>query len=558
MGVNRAGGRVRGALAVVGVRALRAADDRVLLARFVDGGDEAAFRVIAERHGPMVLAACRRVLSCPHDADDALQAAFPVFARKAAGIRSTAYLGGWLHGTAVRVATTLRRERHRRRARERAAVPPPADHPPDELSWAEVKGGLDEELARLPAAHREVLVLCCLEGHTRDEAAERLGVPVGVVKGRLERARKALADRLANRGLTLSAALFAVAVSPEASAAAVRVSSLASGGSALSPAVHALADRVIQGVAMSQFKLTATGLLAAVALAAASLGMSQPTAARTPDRNPPPVREPIKAPVPKAKDGGRIWLHDLKAEQLIGYAADGTEADRVKLPKEERFEGVTPDGANILYAAMAPGAGKATYHLRPFGADTPGTDLTVDVSTLNEVVCWSRDGTRFIHVRHDNPLRPAVGVQFPILGYAVVDTVAKTATPIKAPEHTYVLGWTADEKQFVGDTIPMSKEAARGVCVFADGEPPTYPTWNETVKPFGVCPTGDGKTLLAGGWKLKDDKPHHAVYRFDPTGTVTELFHAAGQNMTQAVASPDGKRFAAVWIDSGTPGDATA
>ena len=47
---------------------------------------------------------------------------------------------------------------------------------------------LDAELGRLPAKHRDVLVLCLLEGVTAEEAARRLGCPVGTVKSRLARA----------------------------------------------------------------------------------------------------------------------------------------------------------------------------------------------------------------------------------------------------------------------------------------------------------------------------------------------------------------------------------
>ncbi len=65
--------------------------DAELLARFVRGrGDvsaEAAFAVLVDRHGPMVLGACRRATGDPHLADDAFQATFLILARKARSIR---------------------------------------------------------------------------------------------------------------------------------------------------------------------------------------------------------------------------------------------------------------------------------------------------------------------------------------------------------------------------------------------------------------------------------------------------------------------------------------
>ena len=86
-------------------------DDLTLVARYSavrDETSEAAFRVLVERHGPMVLRVCRRLLVNGHDAQDAAQAVFLVLARKAGSIRSRGSIAPWLHGVACRVAAKAR------------------------------------------------------------------------------------------------------------------------------------------------------------------------------------------------------------------------------------------------------------------------------------------------------------------------------------------------------------------------------------------------------------------------------------------------------------------
>src|SRR3954466_15868560 len=78
--------------------------DRELVREFAATRDEAAFAEIVRRHGPMVLAVCRRVLADAPEADDAFQAVFLVLARRAGSVGRPERLGGWLHGVAGRCA----------------------------------------------------------------------------------------------------------------------------------------------------------------------------------------------------------------------------------------------------------------------------------------------------------------------------------------------------------------------------------------------------------------------------------------------------------------------
>src|SRR5438270_7360080 len=131
--------------------------DEQLLDRFVARRDEAseeAFAELVQRHGPMVLGVCRRILGDRHDAEDAFQATFLVLARKAASVVRREKVASWLYGVAVRTAREARVRAARRRAREERVSTPIHVDPPDGELPDELRDILDEELARLSARHR--------------------------------------------------------------------------------------------------------------------------------------------------------------------------------------------------------------------------------------------------------------------------------------------------------------------------------------------------------------------------------------------------------------------
>jgi RNA polymerase sigma factor (sigma-70 family) len=198
--------------------------DAELLGRFVRARDEDAFAALVTRHGGLVLGVCRRVLRDLHRAEDAFQAVWLVLARKAATVHPAEGLAAWLYGVARLVARNALRGEGRRRSREAAAFQAPTSSPPDpldELTARELLAILDEEVARLPEAHRLAVIYCGLEGLSQEEAAGRLGWTPGQLKGRLERGRARLQARLARRGLTLPAALGAVELARTAARAAL-------------------------------------------------------------------------------------------------------------------------------------------------------------------------------------------------------------------------------------------------------------------------------------------------------------------------------------------------
>jgi len=274
----------------------RALADRELLARFVEHQDEAAFTVLIERHGPMVLGVCQRALRNAHDAEDACQATFLVFARKADSIRKTESLSSWLHGIACRIAANLKRSRIRAKKREQR-VASPIEQSNASANWQEVQTILDEEVADLPERYRGPLLLCYWEGKTRDEAATQLSMTAGKLHGLLERGRELLRDRLTKRGLTLSGALCAsmivagasnAALDPSLVVASTKAALLLASGGSLTPGlvsinVVTLTQEVLHTMLITKMKIVTASILCAGIAAAliggslASVGSAQPT-----------------------------------------------------------------------------------------------------------------------------------------------------------------------------------------------------------------------------------------------------------------------------------------
>jgi RNA polymerase sigma factor (sigma-70 family) len=343
-------------------RAVSALPDRELLDRFAGHGDQAAFTALVERHGPMVLGLCRRVLGDAHDAEDACQATFLVLARKAASIRKKDALASWLHGVAFHAATNLRRYRARRRAQQGTTHQAAPSDPAGEVTWREVRAALDEELARLPERYRAPLVLCYLEGRTRDEAAQLLGWSEGTLRGRLERGRDVLRSRLIRRGLGLSAALLAAALGREASAsvrppfvvATVETASRFTAGRAaagLIPGqVASLAEGVLQAMFLNKLRTGAAALLVLGLVVATSVLLAWAQNRGAGDGSGKPASDPLNAatsagrtmrvvvldpegkPLSGAKVHSGIWTEEKVFKGNHDYQTDDAGAAQVELP----------------------------------------------------------------------------------------------------------------------------------------------------------------------------------------------------------------------------------
>ncbi len=312
--------------------------DGVLLDRFARTRDPAAFELLVWRHGPMVLAACRRMLRDSHTAEDAFQAAFLVLARKAGSVRGSA--AGWLHRVALRVCLRMKR----RLPPVSLDADPMSPATADSAEAAERSAILDDEVSRLPEWLRVPVVVCYLQGHTTERAAQVLGIPRGTVLSRLATARKRLAARLSARGIAPLVA--AVAVS-ELSADAGRTVAESAVGFAVGQSTTSVPVQLALEV-LAMTKRTMAAVAAAVLILTAGVGTgvgfvaaqgNRPTATSPAPTADPKKPEPAATPAnDKARQERKDMLLKLVASvdaELKGVGTDDLDGLRQRLRAAE-------------------------------------------------------------------------------------------------------------------------------------------------------------------------------------------------------------------------------
>ena len=273
-------------------------------------------------------------------------------------------IGPWLHAVALRVAAGARASAAMRRTHERrrAEMEPRSVGDPGGAD-DELKAALHEEVGRLPEGYRTAIVLCDLEGLTHEEAARRLGWPIGTVKSRQGRGRERLRGRLIRRGLAPVSGTIAAALAAERAGAAVpaslvdatvKVAALVSGGQAAAGAISATAAVLMRGairaMLLARLRLAAgmTLLLGAV-VTTAGLAIHSGAAVEQP-----PPRKPgaaagttAKAPSPRpALDALRP--EDIPPEKRLADLPESTVAVlgevRGRHAGEVRGLALSPDG----------------------------------------------------------------------------------------------------------------------------------------------------------------------------------------------------------------------
>jgi RNA polymerase sigma factor (sigma-70 family) len=309
--------------------------DGQLLEQFRARRDETAFAILMHRHGPMVWRVCLRVLQHRQNAEDVFQATFLTLARKAASIRKLASVVSWLHGVAYRLSRRLQAALVRQYRREaHSPTSAPGRDPAEQAGGQELQAILDEELARLSARLRLPLILCYLEGKTRDEAAASLGWSLSTVKRQLERGLKLLAARLQRRGLSLGVALLSAAVVQDTvwamgsptlfnSTCATATGALRGtlGTGMVSGRVAALTERMVRTLTWTPLKrITALVLALALLVGGAGLWTAHQMAVEEPAAAPAgPAAGPVPAGQQQAKEDLAVLIE--RGNYLVNQVA---------------------------------------------------------------------------------------------------------------------------------------------------------------------------------------------------------------------------------------------
>jgi RNA polymerase sigma-70 factor (ECF subfamily) len=170
--------------------------------RRLQRGETEAFAVLLERHQKSIFNLLYRMLGDYDDAAEVSQEAFLSAYRSIKSFRGDASFSTWLYRIAVNHANTRRKTlalAQQRTARLESSEPAGdgASDPADALEKKELRERVQAALNGLESEDATIIVLRDLQDVPYEAVADILEIPIGTVKSRLHRARRALKARLA-------------------------------------------------------------------------------------------------------------------------------------------------------------------------------------------------------------------------------------------------------------------------------------------------------------------------------------------------------------------------
>ena len=151
-------------------------------------GDSAAFALLVEEHTPWLLVRLTRRLGSHEAAEDVLQETFIAAYQQLAELRDPERFGAWL----CSIADNKARMWQRRRITQLNLLDQLDLAAPPEQEKQEIRALVRKAIGRLSDPHRDVIVHHYLKGYSYQQTANLLHLQTGVVKSRLQKARKRL------------------------------------------------------------------------------------------------------------------------------------------------------------------------------------------------------------------------------------------------------------------------------------------------------------------------------------------------------------------------------
>ncbi|HEX8391608.1 MAG TPA: sigma-70 family RNA polymerase sigma factor [Longimicrobium sp.] len=183
---------------------LRQLTDEELFQRYTEG-DQAGFRVLVERYEPRIQGFLRKRLNDEERVADLTQDTFLRIHRARESYDPARKFSTWIHTIANNLLKNEFRNRSRRRETAFSELRPDASasgaaarpvefasggaDPSREAYRSELRKAIDVAIERMDEHHRIPFVMREVEDRTYEEIAEEIGIPVGTVKSRLNRAR---------------------------------------------------------------------------------------------------------------------------------------------------------------------------------------------------------------------------------------------------------------------------------------------------------------------------------------------------------------------------------
>jgi len=195
-------------------------DDMDLVREYARNNSEEAFAALVSRHINLVYSVALRHVRDVHLAEEVTQAVFIILARKVDSLNPKTILPGWLCRTARHVSARTLAMQRRRQIREQEAYMQSVLNEPEGAVWAQIAPLLDTALAQLGEKDHDAIVLRYFQNKNLNEVGAALGASEDAAKKRVGRALEKLRKFFAKRGVVLTTAIIAGAVSANCTQAA--------------------------------------------------------------------------------------------------------------------------------------------------------------------------------------------------------------------------------------------------------------------------------------------------------------------------------------------------